>query len=51
MQSVATAQTPPAAPSSDDDLKSARDRSSSNAKQLAAVRIPMTVEPAFRFRA
>ena len=36
---------------SDADLKSARDQIRNSAEQLAKVKLPMAVEPAFRFRA
>jgi len=47
---VAIAQTP-AAPDSDDNLKSARDQMRNNAQRLAKVSLPMSTEPAFLFKA
>ena len=45
----AAAQT--SAADADADLKAARDQIRANAEQLAKVKLPMAVEPAFRFRA
>jgi hypothetical protein len=41
---------PPAAPPAD-DLQTARDRMKANAAALAGHDLPMSVEPAFRFKA
>jgi len=47
------AQTPPPAPSSspDAELDTARALMRANAQKLAQVKLPMAVEPAFKFRA
>ena len=52
VQAAPQAPPPPSAqPSSDDDLRSARADLRSNAVRIAQVKLPMSTEPAFRFRA
>jgi hypothetical protein len=41
----------PQAPSADEDLRSARADLRSNALRIAQVKLPMSAEPAFRFKA
>jgi hypothetical protein len=48
---AAFAQTQPAALSADDELKAARDRLRANAEALNAQKLPMSIEPAFQFKA
>lgn len=46
------AQTQPAAvPTSDEDLKAARDRIKANGETLAKLAVPMDTEPALQFKA
>jgi len=40
-----------AEPQSDAELQAARERLKANAEALAAANVPMTVEPAFQFKA
>jgi hypothetical protein len=40
-----------AAPSADEDLRSARAGLRANAQRIAQVKLPMSAEPAFRFKA
>jgi len=49
--SAAIAQTQPAATSPEDELKAARDRLRVNLNTVAALKVPMAVEPAFQFKA
>ena len=42
---------PQTAPAADAELRAARETLRSNAQRLAQVRVPMNVEPAFRFKA
>jgi hypothetical protein len=51
MASAAAAQTAAPQPTPDEDLKAARDRIVANRKALDAVPVPMSVEPAFQFKA
>ena len=48
---IAKSQTPPQAAPAADELQTARDRLKANAKALAQHELPMSVEPAFRFKA
>jgi hypothetical protein len=53
ISSGVAAQAPPpaASPNADADLNAARALMRSDAQRLAQVRLPMSTEPAFRFRA
>ena len=46
-----TLEAAPQAPSADEDLRSARADLRSNALRIAQVKLPMSAEPAFRFKA
>lgn len=48
---VALAQTPQPAASPDAELQAARDRVKANVTRLSALAVPMSVEPAFQFKA
>ena len=47
----ALAQTPASPPSSEAELQRARDQLKAMVARLAAEKVPMTVEPAFQFKA
>jgi len=49
--SAAVQAAPQTAPTADDDLKTARDRMKATSDLLAKQQVPMSIEPAFMFKA